>query len=565
MQIANLVSNTIGIYMMLSPITHKIKSILVKDKLEKHILIESQLNDLTAEDSLELSMQLLAELDQDESAADEDLLKCLYLIDEINFLKIKELIAKRLKVKLYNKKVGDSIDALVYPYCRRIYLAYVQVVEKQFEQQDTTLLKHDALAFLLCRTINAAFLMLKWRYFDDQPAPLGTWHQVNKIFKYAENSTLLNDRVVLYRHEGTVTDFSSLYVTGLMLSTMQKGNYNASEIHLASNILSTWVQGTILDRAYSPNKYQFAVDLSLDKGAERLRKFDQNADYRFWRTEYIVDKIDGFLYEVATNSLSKESEIRSFGSVSVLIKLFNKLQRDWSIDHYKRQRRGSVRIKAESKLQVINGLEPIYHQLTNHVQQQVAGSLSGNDVRENTYSRMLRTQTRNLLLGMDEWVVVDESVSGFGVDLGRNPSPWVDVGKLIGCKHINTGNQYLVAEIKSIKKQKNGAYRAGVKLISTDCIPLSLYRLDHTEAQLSRGYFLDGNENDQELSKFSCLWVPVKKNAHDAKPTVIIPFDEYKLNRQFQMDLGGEHKVLVLGKAIDIHGEWVRALIASVH
>jgi hypothetical protein len=550
---------------MLSPITHKIKSILAKDKAEKHTLIDAQLKGLSAEESLQLSMQLLTELDQDESVASDELLKCLYLIDELNYSKIKDLIAKRLKVKLYNKKVGDTIDALVYPYYRRIYLSYLQAVETQLEKKTTAPIKHEALAFLLCRAINAAFVMLMWRYFDDQPAPMDTWHQVNKMFKYAENLTLLNDRVVLYRQEGTVTDFSSLYVAGLMLSTMQKGNYNAAEIYLAANILSTWVQGTVLDKAYIPDKYQFAVDLNLDKGAERLRQFDQKADYRFWRTEYLVEKIDIFLNEVATNTLSQDSEIRNFGSVRVLIKLFKKLQQDWSIKHYKRQRRSSVRIKTESKLQVINGLEPIYHQLTNHVKQLISGGSSGYDAKENTYRRMIHTQTRNLLLGIDEWVVVDESVSGFGVDLGRHPSPWVDMGKLIGCKHVSMANQYLVAEVKSVKKQNNGAYRAGVKLISTECIPLNLYRLDHTETQVSRGYFLDGSENDQELSKFSCLWVPAKKNAQDTKPTVIIPSGEYKLGREFAMDLGGEEKVLVLGKALDIHSEWVRAVIASVH
>jgi hypothetical protein len=552
-------------YAMLPPIRQRLKSILAKEKIEKHTIIETQLKDLIAEDSLNVSTQLLSELSGDANIADNEHLKCLYTIDGLNHTKIKALIAKRLKVKLYNKNVGDAIDSLVYPYCRRLYLSYLHAAEQQFEQGTTHLLKHDELVFLLCRAINAAFTMLMWRYFDDQPAPVDTWKQVNKLFRYAENSTLLNDRIVLFQQEDKVTDFSSLYVAGLMLSTMQKGNYSASEIHIVSTILFTWAQGAMLDKAYQPNKYQFAVDLDLDKGAERIRKFDPKADYRFWRTEYIVDKVDVFLKAVTTNTLPKDSEMRGFGSVRVLIKLFKKLQQDWSADHYKRQRRGSTRIKTESQLHVINGLEQVYQQLTHHVKQQVSGGLSNYDVRESTYSKMLDSHTRSMILGVDEWVVVDESVTGFGVDLGKNPSAWIDVGKLIGCKHTVTNNQYFVAEIKSVKKQKNGAYRAGVKLISTQCIPLHLYRLDQSEAELSKGFYLDNEHNDVDMNKFSCLWVPAKKGAENSKPTLIIPFGEYQRDRQFKMDLGGEEKTLMLGKAIDIQAEWVRAVIASVH
>jgi hypothetical protein len=550
---------------MLPPITQKLKSILAKDQIEKHIIIETQLKNLIAEDSLNVSAQLLTELSGSNNIADNEFLKCLYTIDSLNHTKIQEMITKRLKVKLYNKNVGDAIDAMAYPYCRRLYLSYLQVVEQQFEHASTHLLKHDELAFLLCRAINAAFSMLMWRYFDEQPAPVNTWTQVNKLFKYAENSTLLNDRVVLFQQDGKATDFASLFVAGLMLSTMQKGNYNASEIHIASEILMAWTQGATLDKAYHPSKYQFAVDLNLDSGAERLRRFDQKADYRFWYTEYIVDKLNAFLNAVATNTLAKDSDMRRFGSVRVLVKLCKKLQQDWSTEHYKRQRRGSTRIKAESKLHVINGLDQVCQQLTHHVKQQVSGELSKYDIRDNAYSRMLDSHTRSMILGVDEWAVVDESVSGFGVDLGKRPSVWIDTGKLIGCKHTMTKNQYFVAEIKSVKKQKNGAYRAGVKLISTQCIPLYLYRFDQPETELSRGFYLDNKQGDVDFNKFSCLWVPAKKGDDNSKPTVIIPFGEYQRGRQFKMDLAGEEKTLMLGKAIDIHAEWVRAVIASVH
>jgi hypothetical protein len=35
-------------------------------------------------------------------------------------------------------------------------------------------------------------MMAKWRYFDDQPAPVGTWTNVHNVIKYAENLAMMN-------------------------------------------------------------------------------------------------------------------------------------------------------------------------------------------------------------------------------------------------------------------------------------------------------------------------------------------------------------------------------------
>ncbi len=150
------------------------------------------------------------------------------------------------------------------------------------------------------------------------------------------------------------------------------------------------------------------------------------------------------------------------------------------------------------------------------------------------------TQTKNLLLGLDEWVLLDKSETGFGVDLGREPSPWVEAGKLVGFQHPSQQDAYVIAEIKHVKRQKNGTYRAGLQLISLHSLSMQLIKLDQTQVELSKGFYLDYDESDADLMRVSCVWIPPSVGQTQVKSSVIIPINEYQRNRQFKIDINGE-------------------------
>ncbi len=69
---------------------------------------------------------------------------------------------------------------------------------------------------------------------------------------------------------------------------------------------------------------------------------------------------------------------------------------------------------------------------------------------------------------------------------------------------------------------------------------------------------------DADLSKVNCVWIPANDAKQRIQSSVIIPFAEYRRNREFKIEVNGEDKTLVLGRALDMHAEWVRATIASI-
>lgn len=548
------------------PIAKKIQAILTHGKESPDMVMLRQFQGLSASEAAKLSVQVMADLSADTKLSIEDFLACLLKLDETMQPHLEQLTAKRLKVKIYNRDVGNAIEALAYPFYRRLFAEYLRLASatRSTTQQSKLSQAHEVM--LYCRTLNAAFHMMMWRYFDDQPAPSEAWTQVHEVFKYAEKSSLLYERVLLYPTMTKPVDLATLMASGLMLSTLQKENYNPTEIHIVSRLLFDWVRQIRFEKAYAQNKYQYFVNLNQDKGAERIRAFDRTADYRYWRTDFIALKIADHLAAISVNALEKIIDIRGYASMRTMTKLFKKLSQHWSPNTYQRQRRANPRAKENNRILVTSGLPQICKQLSRFQQQgNVEDKKPIFDIKASTLDQMHLTQTKHLLLGLDEWVLLDISETGFGVDLGKEPSPWVEAGKLVGFQHPSQKDSYVIAEIKHVKRLKNGAYRAGLQLISLHSLSMQLIKLDQTQVELSKGFYLDYDEADADMMRVACVWIPPSVGQAQVKSSVIIPISEYQRNRQFKIDINGEAKTLVLGVAIDMQTEWVRATVAAIH
>lgn len=549
---------------MFIPIAKKIQSMLTNENARRHETILNQFQGLSEHACIKQALQVIADLSADTKISTETFLRCLLKLDEGMQENLAQLTAKRLKVKLYNRDVGLAIDAVVYPYYRRLFLEYSRIASLNQSTPLAFLQQRNELALLFCRSYHAGFSMMMWRYFDDQPPPADAWMAIHDVFKYAENSSILYERVMLYPDAKKPVDMAVLMVHGLMLGTLQKESYTALELNIVSKLLSDWVTAATFEKAYAQDKYQYFVNLNNDRGAERIRAFDRTADYRYWRTDTIVTKITDHLLALDAKAVDKESDIRRYASVRVMAKLFKKLNRDWSIHAYKRQRRASFRKKESNALLVAGGLEQICKQLkkfqqqgANHTKQAIF------DIKANLLEQPYQAQTKHLLTGLDEWVLIDLSDFGFGVDLGKEPSPWIETGKLVGFAHPQQAGCYVVAEIKHIKRQKNGAYRAGLQMISLHSLTMQLIKLDQTQVELSKGFYLDCDDVDDDHNRIACVWVPPEQT--QPKSSVIIPINEYQRNRQFKIDINGEEKTLILGYPLEMQTEWVRASVAAIH
>ncbi|OYZ07630.1 MAG: hypothetical protein B7Y32_02600, partial [Methylophilales bacterium 16-45-7] len=181
---------------MILPIAKKIQAILSHEKAKPEETILLQFQSLSASESLKLALHVIRELSADEKLPFNTYVKCLLKLDEGMQPHLEQVTAKRLKIKIYNRDLGMAMDVLVYPYYRHLFLEYMRVLTHIHKQHSKDIVDKDALVLLYCRTLNTAFSMMMWRYFDDQPAPAEAWLAIHDLFKHAEKSSLLNERTL---------------------------------------------------------------------------------------------------------------------------------------------------------------------------------------------------------------------------------------------------------------------------------------------------------------------------------------------------------------------------------
>ena len=517
-------------------------------------------------DAIEFSYGLLTALSEDKDLTRQQYQFFLYELEASNQAKLNALISNLLPNIHVDRAQLTHVETLVYPYCRRLFLELMMLAEQMQADLAKGSFAHASYAAHLCRTLNAGLNICKWRYFDDQPAPSATWFNLHRLYQFAEDASVLYEPVRLAHVLTTKTDFASHYIAGLMLSTLQKSNYTAEELQISSTLLPRWFQGVAIEKGYVAEKHQYFMNLLADTGAERVRAKAELGDGRYWKTVDVVTKIETYLEAMRAKTLPKDSSVRAHGSVVTLYPLFKKLAQDWSVTHYRRQRRNTQRIKTEKKLLATYGLEQICDYLALHEKaysKDLKDKLT--DVAEKSMNELAVTEYA--LSKMQALMVVDESQQGLGINLGAEKPEHLQVGHLIGCCNPATPVQFLVTEVKSVRKQKNGHYRAGLKIVSTQFMLVKLSKLEHKTVELSEGFYLQDAELIKTVhsDKLNCLFIYDHDGVQHSKPSVIIPSSEYEYRRHFSFLSDGEEKIIEIGAPITKQADWVRAAIAAIN
>ncbi|MGQ0442266.1 MAG: hypothetical protein ACT4OH_02300 [Methylophilaceae bacterium] len=488
-------------------------------------------------------------------------------IDKNTYQNIKKITHKYLNSLKINRELESEIQNAVYLYQRQLYVVYTQFLDLYLTQNKTKL-SAEKIHLILARYLNAIFIMAKWRYFDDQPAPIGTWANVHKVIKTAEDLAIMNKNLMLYDFQIKETSIAALLKRGFMMDTLHKGNYTAQQIQLTELVLKIWASNPLMVTTYKRDYYQFFIALGHDRGPERVRELDKFADCRYWRTTRLVDLIEAYLCAVDTEKSLEEFGLSKMASVSVMVKLFKKLRAEWCVEGYTRQRRKEVRHKNSKLLNVSHGLDDICSRLrAMQVKQESQNSEEDGfsfDLKVAMHRKNRVTPPKPLsMLGSENWWLVDESDGGFAVDLGKAVSDWTVSGFLVGYTSPDEKNVFSVAEIKSVRKQASGNYRAGLELISKDGVVIQASRADKQAGhEAVSGYYVEDSAlSFAHLKTFSAILVKQESQSVASTATIIMPLREYKRGSRYHVHIDGEDKLVQAGRVLARQHDWIRVEI----
>lgn len=542
----------------LSAVTQKIQSILQQQELHKTLAWLDSIGDISDLDAIKLANVQLAKIKFDSANSLKIQIEIALEIDRKIYQNVKNLTNRYLVVLKTKHDLAQDIYDALYAYDRQLFMVYSQFLEAYQDHKEVFAL--PKITLILCRQLNAIFAMAKWRYFDDQPAPIGTWQAVSKVIVQAEDLEITNQKLFLYDHFKQATSIAGLLKQGFMLGVLNRSTYTSAEIQIVSLVLNVWATNPFIARQFQRDKYHFFINLNKDTGSERIRRLEKHGQYRFWKTTRLIDKIESYLCAVYLQKPLTEFGLDNIAPATVLAALFKKLRVDWCIEGYQRQRRKQPRRKEAAAVTVSYGLHAICHRLA-IVQEKHKLQIADSAMREAT-ERKNKQAPQTQFDGMfdQKWWLADESASGIAFDLGRELNEWVEPGKLVGYFSPEDTSLFIIAEIKNLRKLPNGVYRAGLEIISKQCVSINVARVDQEKStEVLSGYYVDDVEVDiGKLNYFSSLLLKNKDTNESHKTSLILPRDQYKRGGKYQLSLEGEDKTLIAGGLLMKQRDWVR-------
>ncbi len=562
---------------MLSNVIHKIQAVLYRQEMQHNLGWMNTLTEMDALDALKETTSRLARIQFDSNESLNIGIDLVLKIDAKTYRNAKKITYKYLTILKINSELEAEIFNSAYSYQRQLYIAYAQFLDL-YQAQNKVVIEVEKMNLILCRYINATNGMTKWRYFDDQPAPIGTWENVCKVIKCAENLAILNTNLFMYDYQRKESSLAALLKQGFMMDTLHKSSYSRLQIQLTEQVLKVWATNPLLLNKHKLDKFQFFINTESDKGPERIRAVEKFADYRYWKTTRLVDKIEAYLCAVDMQKPLQSFGLERMASTDVMVKLFKKLRVDWCVEGYERQRRKEARNKRNKLISVSYGLEDICRRLNATKPTLLVEPIQAEDDKHDFEVRVAThnvkahasqahqaAQNKQNNLGSENWWLVDESAKGFGVDLGKTYSNWIEPGRLIGYTTPDDRDLFVIAEIKSIRKQANGNYRAGLEVLGSHSTAVKLGRLDQNNfAEALSGYFVNDTEAKlSQVNTFSGLLFDSQDDNKSHKASLIMPRSEYKRGNKLVINVEGDEKVVEMSALLSKQHDWVRLALNS--
>jgi hypothetical protein len=147
--------------------------------------------------------------------------------------------------------------------------------------------------------------------------------------------------------------------------------------------------------------------------------------------------------------------------------------------------------------------------------------------------------------------------------LGGTYSSWIEPGKLVSYTIHGDADLLVIAEIKSIKKQKNGAFRAGLAVLTSGAATVEVERLDRNSfSEPVSGFFIDENEADlKSLNTFVGLFLDKNDDSKGSKASIIVPRSEYKRGNKLSVNINGNEQTFEMGAVLMKQRDWVRVAL----
>lgn len=310
------------------------------------------------------------------------------------------------------------------------------------------------------------------------------------------------------------------------------------------------------------HQHNFAIDLSADHGARRVRNPTVDKPMRYWATAKLAHQLDIIQLALREGSPPVRLGLTEDSRVAESIELLDHLQRCWTPLAERDQRR-APRERVKHMVEISHGFTNITSQI-NTVDEKKTNPYGDNlmymeadDVavygfvteRTKSHTTQIKKTRPGLLPEIERWVMHDESTTGYGAIVDTRDKSWLRIGALVATKP-REALAWRLGVVRRLFRLDEESSSVGIE---TFVETLHLVTLkDRKEA----GYSVEG-QGDGTALPFVCLWLA----GDEGNATMVMDPAQYQLRKVLEVQgIAGIHWV-GLGGTVERGEGWIRVTV----
>ena len=378
--------------------------------------------------------------------ASKQQLALLMLLDERSQDLQDTLVQQYLRSSRMSRSIESqlwhAINGLYWEVARGYHVFVMEYSRNAKNHQNEALIP-----LITLRALRTLGRYLKWRAMRYLQPGQNIWAGMHKLYLVAETHGFHQNKLEIYPPSKAGFSCESVYLHALMFALANTGTLYPRQLHLLDQWLDSWSNTLNLDSQLFFHQHSFAVDLSSDHAARRVRNPAVDKPIRYWGTAKLGQRLEAIQSALREGSPPARLGLSEDSRVAESIDLLDHLQRQWSPLATREQRR-VPRERVKHMVEISHGFGSITTQIPNSYAP--SHSVYGNSmpyqesqdvavygfVTERT--RQYTTQTKKPPAGappeIERWIMHDESAHGYGAIVDTRNKTWLRVGALIAAK-----------------------------------------------------------------------------------------------------------------------------------
>lgn len=486
----------------------------------------------------------------------EERLENLLKVDEKNRKRVHNITQQYINFETLRADLAAKISETAYFYHRQIYASYRNLINSYLNAPNQTELRAN-INLLLARAMLAVAAMMKWRYYNQQTPPDNAWLELFSLYGMVEDLCDPTTTISPYDDEQE-TLLSKTFISTCMLGALDHGKLSRQQIEITSILLEKWLGPIKPSSSYSPQRHLFYIDLSKDSAAKRIRHMQPSPSCRFWEVDQVAAKVKLAITSVEDRKPLEYLDLGNLMHHEQIMDVLLMLKSEYSKNDYRRQRRSEERQRVSRSVNVTYGIEDI----CNKIKQQGLNAAGRPVDNYSLEDRLLnaRSITRgapnilNVDINRENWLIQDESTSGFGIIVSEAINPNVKVGKLVGLIIDNKRDNMVIGTIRSVKTLPDAKHHIGVKIISKQAKHVQLRVTTKQQVTRSLG---EPTHTSAPHIYFSGLYISVEPSL-TIWPGLILPRLKFVENMVYEIMHADKRIAVRLGVASEAKDDWVK-------